>query len=174
MAATTKRIIDRAMFKIGVKKANIDLQPDQYEDAIFEMNAMMTAFSSSGIRLGYSVKSDIEDPMTVPDWSYGFVVTQLAIRMASEYKKEISVSLAEEASMYMKSVRNRIRNRDLVVALPPDLPIGQGYGRTRYRKFFGDTTCDEVRDQTDLWLDDDGCPVLDDETSKRRCNRGII
>ncbi len=134
---TALDIINRAASKIGVKRAGSPLEDDEITDAISELNNMMLELDASGTKLGYTVVSDSSDEITTPDWSYGAIEGQLAIRLAPEYEVSISQELAAQASASWNTVLKRTVSIGHV-QFPSTLPIGSGNQYYYWQRFFLD------------------------------------
>lgn len=137
MALKAIDIINRAMSKIGVKRPGIPLEDDDISDAIAELNDMMTEIDASGTKLGYTIVSFQDDDITTPDWSYGAIRANLAIRLAPDYDTVVSPALAQQAAESWKIVLKRTVEIG-ETNFPDTLPVGQGNEYWNYQRFFVD------------------------------------
>lgn len=131
-------IINRATSKIGVKRAGVDLTDDEINDAISELNNMMVEVDAGGTKLGYTIVSAPTDSITTPDWTYGAMESNLAVRLAPEYEIIISQALATQAHETWKIVLKRTVEIGSTV-FPDTMPIGSGNEYWNYQRFFVDT-----------------------------------
>ncbi len=130
-------IINRAASKIGVKRSGIDLTDDEISDAISELNNLMVEADAGGTKLGYTIVSSQTDEITTPDWTYGAMESNLAVRIAPEYEVTVSNELAVQASETWKIVLKRTVELG-AVNYPTTLPIGSGNEYWNYQRFFVD------------------------------------
>lgn len=123
--ATAAQVLKAALQRILVQASEAPLEPDEYEDAIFAMNNYMLALDAQGITLGYTVISNLGDPVTVPVGALRGLIANVAIEIAPDYDGIISPGLTKAASEGLESMRN------LGVSIgasrnPSTLPIGSG------------------------------------------------
>ncbi len=143
MSITALDIINRSLSKIGVKSAGITLTDDEISDSISELNDMMTELDASGIKLGYTIISSSTDEITTPDWTWGAIRSNLAIRLAPEYGAAISQALVTQAIDGYNTILQRTVTIERV-QFPTTLPIGAGNEYWNYERFFTDEYYNDI------------------------------
>jgi len=83
------------MAEIGLASYAFDLMPEQREAALRRLDSMMAEWNGRGLRLGYPVPdnpadSDIDDSSNIPDAAWEAVITNLALRIAPSYGKQVN------------------------------------------------------------------------------------
>jgi len=142
---TAIEIINRAASKIGVKRAGVPLTDDEINDAISELNDMMTETDAVGIALGYTIVSNPDDEITTPDWSWGAMAANLGVRFAPDFDVSPTQALAQQAHASWKIVLSRTIQLG-PVNFPTTLPVGSGNqgGDSNSNRFFGDEYSDDL------------------------------
>lgn len=123
--ATAARVLKTALQRILVQGAEVDLQPDEYQDAIFAMNNLVLAWDAEGIQLGYTEVTDLGDDVTVPIGALRGLIANLAIEIAPDYNGTISAGLIKAADRGMNAIRQLGQSVPTSV-YPSTLPIGSG------------------------------------------------
>jgi len=83
------------MAEIGLASYAFDLMPEQREAALRRLDSMMAEWNGRGLRLGYPIPdnpadSDIDDSSNIPDAAWEAVITNLALRIAPSYGKQVN------------------------------------------------------------------------------------
>lgn len=104
MAYTKRQLIEQAFTEIGLAAYTFDLQPEQYETALRQLDAMMAAWNGKGIKLGYPLSlnpqnSNIDDDTFVPLEASEAVYLNLAIRIAQSFGRVVMPELKSNAKM---------------------------------------------------------------------------
>lgn len=118
-------IIKDALLEIGVQDVDEAIQPSDIQTGIRYLNRFMTELDAQGYELGYTLVNSANDDVTIPDGVISAVVTNLALRMTSQYGMQPSPSLAMAASIGMKTIGR------VSITIPPSeypdiLPRGSG------------------------------------------------
>jgi len=92
---TKRQLIQAALTEIGFATYNFDLSADQVEQALWRLDALMGEWNGRGIRLGYPLPaspgdSDATMDSVIPDSAFEAVITNLAIRLAPSFGKQLS------------------------------------------------------------------------------------
>jgi hypothetical protein len=134
--ATAAQVLKTALQRVLVQGSEADLEPDEYQDAIFAMNTLLFAWDAEGIQLGYTWVNDLGDDVTVPVGALRGVIANVAIEASPDYAGVISPGLAAAASEGLKACR-LIGQHVPTTSLPGTLPIGSGNegGEVRDRRF---------------------------------------
>ncbi len=126
---TASELITAALGQTLTRSADIPLEPDELQDAIFQLNNMMTSWN---LALGYTVVSNPNDEITTPDFAIDAMVQNLAVRIAPGFGGIVDADLRQNA---------REAKRDLLKIVvtvgparyPSTLPRGSGNTRTSTR-----------------------------------------
>ena len=122
---TMREVVEDALEDIGVKKAEVSLQPDELQSGIRRLNDMLAQWNELGITPGYSPLLNGDDVLNIEPAAIAAAKTKLAIRLAPSYSKTVTPELVEnarEAMQYLEAANSHINN----VAYPDTLPIGSG------------------------------------------------
>lgn len=123
--ATAAQVIKASLQRILVQASEAQLEPDEFEDAIFAMNNLMLAYDADGIALGYTVITDLGDDITIPVGALRGLIANLAIEVAPDYGGEVTAALANAASEGLRAMRKLgVSMGDM--AFPSTLPRGTG------------------------------------------------
>ncbi len=95
MSYTKRQLVIGALTEIGLSSYSFDLSTDQIEMALQRLDAMIGAWGARGIRLGFPLPGSPEDSDAntetgLPDWAWEAVITNLAVRIAPSYGKQVS------------------------------------------------------------------------------------
>lgn len=101
MAWTKGKLVDKAYGSFGLSKFNYSITPDQMEEALDFLEAMMSAWEANKeIRIGYNHNSDAPDPSQdsgLPDNAYQAVLLNLALFCANGMGASADVVAAQNA-----------------------------------------------------------------------------
>jgi len=123
--ATAAQVLKTALLRIISQGAEADLQPDEFDDAIFAMNNYMFDLDARGVRLGYTQVTNLADNITVPLGALRGVIANVAIEIAPDFGGEISPGLVRAAKEGLEAMEEL----GVVVTtsvFPSTLPIGSG------------------------------------------------
>ena len=123
--ATTSQVIKAALQRILVQASEADLEPDEYQDAMFAMNNFMLALDADGVHLGYTEVSNLGDRVTIPTGALRGLIANLAIEISPDYAGTIGDGLVIAAAEGLKIMR-KIGCPIPTSSLPATLPIGSG------------------------------------------------
>jgi len=117
------------MAEIGLASYAFDLMPEQREAALRRLDSMMAEWNGRGLRLGYPVPdnpadSDIDDSSNIPDAAWEAIITNLALRIAPSYGKQVNPETKVTARHSLNTIFAR-------ASLPtemklPSMPSGAG------------------------------------------------
>ena len=146
--ATVAQVIKASLQRILVQASEADLEPDEYQDAIFALNNYMLALDADGITLGYTEVSNLGDDVTVPAGALRGIIANLAIEVSPDYNGTISQGLVMAAQAGLETMR-KIGVGMPVTSLPCTLPIGSGNEYNNYSlSYFYDCDEDEILAET--------------------------
>jgi hypothetical protein len=128
-------VIRQAFSEIGKGAYEFDLQPEDLQNALRKLDAMMAAWGGAGgVRIGYAggdgkglgatvgfvsvttktveegapgFASDLGTDTTVPDWAYEALYLNLALRLCPDYGKTPSPLTVTHARNALEAVRSR-------------------------------------------------------------------
>ncbi len=121
--ATTEQVINAALKKIIVQGAESPLEPDEYQDAIMSLNMLMSDWEANGITLGYTLVSNLSDPVTIPTGALRGTIYNLAVECAPEYDGIVTPECARIAAESMNTIR-QIGQSIPTSFYPSTLPLG--------------------------------------------------
>ena len=130
MSWTKKQIIDQAFAEIGLASYTYDLQPEEYNKALFNLDAMMSTWFGKGINLGYPIAASPEDAditteTSLPAYANEAVYLNLAIRIAPGYGKQLSRDTKRAAKSALNVVYlNQTTPQE--INIPNTTPAGAG------------------------------------------------
>lgn len=130
MGWTKRQFVEKAFSKIGLAGYTFDLSPEQLQDAMSDLDSMMSAWNAKGIRIGYPMPSsplsgDLDEETNVPDSSNEAIYYGLGVRIAPGYGKTVPQSVA----FFAKQAYDQLL---AIATLPPErrfpceLPAGAG------------------------------------------------
>jgi hypothetical protein len=130
MGYSKRQFVAAAFEEIGLASYAFDLQPQQFESALRRLDAMMASWNALGIRLGYPLPSspqfsDLDAQSEVPDSANEAIITNLAIKLAPGYGKQVM----PETKSTAKDTYNTLLSRAAVPMeqqLPSTMPSGAG------------------------------------------------
>lgn len=130
MGWTKRQMIEQAFDEIGLASYAFDLTPEQMQSAIRRLDTMMAAWNALGIRLGYPLPSDpcdsdLDEQTGVPDRANEAIYTNLAIKLAPSYGKQVMPDTkvtAKESYNTLLSIAAMPKQQQL----PGTLPLGSG------------------------------------------------
>jgi hypothetical protein len=134
----TKRQFVTAALKEVIPHAVSGMQPEQLQDALMTMDAMLAEWYRDGIRLSYPLPVDpedskLDDRSNVPDGDNSAVINNLALRLCNRFGKAASAELKAMAKagydvMAIRAVQ------PLPIQLAAGMPAGAGNVRSRLFK----------------------------------------
>jgi hypothetical protein len=136
MGWTKRQYAEDALMELGIASYVFDLQADQIESAVRRMDTMMAEWNGRGIRIGYALPAspsdtDINGQAGTPDSAHDAIITNLALRLAPSYGKQVSA----ETKATARHGFNTLLARAAVppeMQLPGSLPAGAGNKGTTF------------------------------------------
>lgn len=130
MGYTKRQFVEAALEEIGLASYTFDIQPQQLESALRRLDAMMAEWNGNGIRLAYPLPSspqdsDLDTESNVPDSANEAIITNLAIRLAPSYGKQVIMQTMTTAKMGYNTLLSRSANV-VEQQLPGTMPSGAG------------------------------------------------
>lgn len=130
MGWTKRQFVTQAFEEIGLASYAFDLSPAQFQSALQRLDTMMAAWNALGIRLGYPLPSnpqdsDLDEQTNVPDSSLEAIYTNLAIKLAPSYGKQVMADTKVTAKESYNTLLSRA-TAPLEQQLPGTMPSGAG------------------------------------------------
>ena len=130
-------IVNKAFGDLALQGYVFDLTPEEIQDAILSLDAMMASWEAYGIRIGYQTTTDPEeaDPdqeSGIPDWANKAAYKNLAIDLAASFGKAVPPSLAVSAKIAYDGMLGLIAANPPQMQFKGNLPIGAGWKRNNY------------------------------------------
>ena len=112
MSYTKRQLVEAAMAEIGLASYAFDLMPEQRELALRRLDSMMAEWNTRGLRLGYPVPdnpadSDIDVDSNTPDAAWEAIITNLALRLAPSYGKQVNIETKVTARHAINTILSR-------------------------------------------------------------------
>ena len=130
MSYTKRQFVEAAFEEIGLAAYTFDLSPQQIEAAMRRLDAMMAEWNAKGIRLSYPLPSspqdsDLDAETTVPDSANEAIITNLGIRIAPSYGKQVMNETKVAAKMAYNTLLARA-TMPMEQQFPAAMPSGAG------------------------------------------------
>ena len=122
---TVKQIVDGAAEHIGVKTAEIPLQPDDFQVILNNMNDMLSEWADIGLTPAFQEVSDSTDIVSIDRNAVSAVKSNLAILIAPSFQKIVTPALAAISESTLTRLRASVVHIGQV-AYPDTLPTGSG------------------------------------------------
>ena len=122
--ATSLEIITGALKHLGINTDETPLTASETSDGLQDLNDMGEEFEES-LELGFEANTDASGQVNIPRMAVAMFKANLAMRIASQYSRTVSQSLAMLANDSYKRVLN-FAVKAPQVQFPDTLPIGSG------------------------------------------------
>lgn len=134
MSWKKRLLVRKAYGDLALAGYEFDISPEEVQDAILSMDAMMATWETYGIRIGYNSTLDPEDAdpdqdSGVPDWANEAIYKNLAIRQAASFGKAVPPSLAVAAKSAYDGMVGLLASNPPQMQFKGNLPIGAGWKR---------------------------------------------
>lgn len=128
IAYKADRLAD-AYSKLRINGLTVEPTPEELELALGELENMMAELQSRGMAMGYNFENepDPNSDLGVPQQFWNMVNTNLAVRLAANFNKQIPPQLELQASQSMSNAAARCAaDRVRQVIYPARQPVGGG------------------------------------------------
>jgi len=125
LMASAAQVATASLKRILVEADESPLEASEYQDFIDSMNNYMLALDAEGIKLGYTLVSDLGDEVTVPVGALRGIIANMAIEVSPDYGGQVSAGLINAARDGMRAML-RLGMGILPTAYPSTLPRGSG------------------------------------------------
>ena len=123
--ATAAQVTKAILQEILVHGSESELEAVEFQDTVFTMNNYMTAQDASGIKLGYTVVTDLGDEITIPNGALQGLISNVAIMVAPQFGATVEQSLIAKAQMGLSAMRKLGVSQERM-RFPSTLPRGSG------------------------------------------------
>ena len=129
MPYTRRDFIDGALEEIGLASFAYDATAEELTGAMRRLDSMMAEWNARGVRIGYPIPDGpatgaLTDETSVPDSAWEAVVTNLAIRLAPSYGKQVMPATMTGAKRSFAALLN-LHAAPAEMQLP-QMPAGAG------------------------------------------------
>jgi len=101
---TKADIVSQALSELGLADYEFDITPDEVASGVRRLDQMMSMWADKGIRVPYNAGGDFGEDANIPASATEAVVTNLALRLASSYGKQVSMQVAANAKASLDSL----------------------------------------------------------------------
>jgi hypothetical protein len=154
-------IVQASLDAIGISDYEFDVTPGELESGVRKLDAMMGYLSDKGVILSYPISdkydgSASDEESNIPDVAIEAVITNLALRLAPSYGKQVPMELRSTAKTSLNqlyAVSAAPRKRPI-----PSIPKGAGYKSmdSPFTPVPQDTALEDVDDTVELSGGQDG------------------
>ena len=130
MGYSKRQFLTASFTEIGLANYVFDLQPEDLESALRRLDSMMAEWNAKGIRLAYPIPgspedSDLDAQSDVPDSANEAIITNLAMRLAPSYGKQVSPLTMTTAKIAYNTLLSRAA-LPMQQQMPGTMPAGAG------------------------------------------------
>jgi len=130
MGWSKRQFVMQAFDEIGLASYVFDLSPEQMQSALQRLDMMIASWNALGIRLGYPLPaspldSDLDEQTNVPDSANQAIYTNLAIKLAPSYGKQVMPDTKATAKESYNTLLSRAA-MPVEQQLPGSMPAGFG------------------------------------------------
>ncbi len=122
--ATANDVIVRAFTMAGIRASETPLTADELADGLDLLNDLASEWGTSSVIPGFAPVENVGDDLRIPRQAYGAVKAELAVRIAPEFGKPVTIGMIRNQEESMSAMLRA--TMDLEVRLPDTLPIGSG------------------------------------------------
>ena len=130
MPWTKRQFIEASLTEIGLADYVFNLTANDLQTALRRLDSMMADWYERGILLGYPLppsptESDLDENTGVPDRANEAIITNLAVKLAPSYGKQVSPQTLTAAREALNTIFVRAA-RPGVMQYPNQTPAGAG------------------------------------------------
>ena len=122
--ATAQHFVDRAMSRIGVKTAEINLEPSEAQTGLDLLNDMLASWELV-TPMGFIPVANLSDEVRAERGFNGAIIDNLAVYAAPEFQKQPNAALVATANALREQMLNQLVTIG-EVSYPSTLPLGSG------------------------------------------------
>jgi hypothetical protein len=124
--ATNQSLIDLALGKIGVVEGGDSADATDSATALGVLNRMMAEWRERSMDMNWFTQDTLGDTAPLPEWAEEGIISNLAVRSASDFRVIVSNELASEALLGRRTIGNTLINQELDNADMSHMPYGEG------------------------------------------------
>jgi hypothetical protein len=125
MAKTKSEVVRTALAHLGIADYDFDIIPEELATGVDFLNLMMSFWSSKNLKVPYNFEGETEDDSGIPEMALEAVTTNLALRLAPTYGKQVSMDVRTLAKQGLNALYGDSA-KPLNMQLP-NMPRGAGY-----------------------------------------------
>ena len=157
MGWSKRQFVTQAFDEIGLASYVFDIQPEQLQSALRRLDTMMATWNAKGIRLAYPLPSspedsDLDQETEVPDSAYEAIYTNLAVRIAPSFGKQVALEVKVAAKQAYDTLLQRA-TQPIEMQLPREMPAGSGNKPWRWDDPFVAPPTDPVETGSEGYLE---------------------
>lgn len=124
--ATNQAVIDSALGKLGVIEAGESANPTDSTTALNVLNRMMNEWRNRSMDFNWFTQDTLGDSIPIPEWAEEGVISNLAVRAATDFRATVPPALLTEALAGRRTIGNTLISQELDNADMSHLPYGDG------------------------------------------------
>lgn len=124
--ATNQQVIDRALYKLGYLEYGAAADATDAGDALNVFNDMMHEWKQRSMDFNWFTQDTLGDTAPIPKWALNGVISNLAVRLGSEFNVAVTGELAQESVIGKRTIANTLINLGLETTDMSHLPQGSG------------------------------------------------
>lgn len=130
---TKGQLVSKAFGELALAGFVFDITPEEVQDALSTMDAMLAEWETPGIRLGYAFPAnpddgDPDEASGIPDGAARTVYMNLAVTLAASYGKQLQPATMLAARQGYQTLLGRAVREAATTEqqMPSTLPVGAG------------------------------------------------
>lgn len=141
MGYTRRQFCEGAFEELGLASYDYDISTNHYTSAMRHLDSLMAEWNAKGLRLSYPIPStpgggSLDDETNVPDRAWTAIITNLALRVAPMFGKQVQ---AETKVMAKQAWNTLVAISTIPLEIQmKQLPAGAGNKPWRYDRVFTD------------------------------------
>lgn len=154
MAYTKGELVKAALNELGIADYEFDISPEELSSGAKRLDMMLSNWSDMGLRLSYNSTGGVDEDSGLPGVAVESVATNLAIRLAASYGKQVPPIVATTAKATLNTLLSHStapRQQQFQI-----MPRGAGYKEVDYT--FTNPNKDQYLDDVDTSVDTSGGP----------------
>ena len=137
MAKTKGEVVRTALAHLGLVDYEFDIIPEELAAGVDFLNTMMSFWSSKNLKVPYNFEGETEDDSGLPATAIEAVVTNLAIRLAPTYGKQVPLDVRTTAKQGLNTLYSE--SAKPIEQQLSTVPSGAGHKFFSTYKFFTPT-----------------------------------
>jgi hypothetical protein len=148
-----RKLVQKAYNAVGLLSAEQELTPEEEDDGLDSLNAMMVQWDSEGVRLGYNPNGDLDSDPGIDPRAYRAVYLNLALELGASLGREIPPVVTIGATSGLSRLKSLV-GKPIPMKLPSTTPLGAGHkGWREAGRVFANEEDDALNTDTDSELE---------------------